>query len=302
MSSFTCSQAERFKRLYATCQHLPSRNVIANLSDKAIKHLAKGLLVAEKLKTVVCLTYKVAWTTQRVVLTNNSSPEPIPSDLGNAKIWRKMEPNKIMGLSRYPANTIRYILKHYFKYMFVRHPLERIYSGYYDKIVYERFIEQHGNYYRQLVPKILKRIRPDLLDQPVESVHLPFYEVLQYIKAGGSDMHFARNYAGRCRACLIKYDYIGKTETFDEDMNYIITQNFPAGRGKGTKRNAAASVSGSSLGSSHIFHKKLEESENITQDLIDHIEKKYAMDFEQFGYKIEKIDGEYYSSCEGGCC
>ena len=89
-----------------------------------------------------------------------------------------MKKNKIKKLSEYNVTKIRHILKTYFKYMFVRHPLDRIHLAYCDKLIYEMFIDTYGNYYWHLVPRILKLVRPDLLNQSLQSIHLPFDDVL----------------------------------------------------------------------------------------------------------------------------
>ena len=296
-----CIQEEQFRRMYKACQMIPTVDLIANMSDAQIKKLSLGyrIYIAGNLKTLACLSYKAAWTTQRIILTNNSSPQPIPGHWPNAFIWKQMEKNGVRELRSYTNVTeIRHILQNYFKFLFVRHPLDRIHSGYYDKLLYEMFIDKHGTYSEYLLPKILRLVRPDLLNQSLESIHLPFVDVLRFIKAGGTDRHFNGNYVNWCSACLIKYDYIGKVETFDKDMNHIITHHFPAGRGKSTHHN----IAGTSLGRNNTYRKKLANTENVTEDPIDHIEGNYATDLKAFGYKIERIDGDYYSSCDGGCC
>ena len=89
-----CSQRERFRVMYESCTKPPSLEDIDTMPDREINTLAKGLYVADNLKTLACISYKAGWTTQRVVLANNSSPDPIPGDLGNKKIWNYLGPNK----------------------------------------------------------------------------------------------------------------------------------------------------------------------------------------------------------------
>ena len=268
------------------------------MSDFEIKALSSGFYVAENLQTLACIHYKVGWTTQRVVLANNSASDPIPTELGNKKIWKYLIPNNVTTLrnEKYSTEDRRYRLKHFFKYMFTRHPLDRILSAYKDKLVIE-MDDGHGSYYKKMLPKILKAVRPELLDKPLESIRLPYKDILRYMQQGGSDMHFKGPYEKQCQPCIVKYDYLAKVETFDNDMNYIIDHQFPYKRGKNTQRNTWAEKKQISM-----FYKELEAYENVSMALVNIPQVKYSRDFEQFGYTTDIIDGKYYATCHGSCC
>ena len=236
--------------------------------------------------------YKVALTKQRDILTNNSAKDPIPQDF--PQVWQLMRENNIAYLDdpKYSVADIRYRLKHFFKYMFVRHPLERILSAYKQKLVIE-MAHGNGNYYKKLLPKILKLVRPGVIQQPLESIRLPFADILRFLKAGGDDIHFTGPYANWCQPCMVKYDYIGKVETFEHDMNAIIERQLPAKRGKGTKKNSSTGT---------LFYKKLVEYKHVPVDLITFVKNKYSKDIAQFGYRFQYVSGSYFATCAGSCC
>ena len=154
-----------------------------------------------------------------------------------------------------------------------------------------------GVYYKSLVPKITDLVRQDLTDTPVDDIRLPFIDILRFLEAGGRDMHFKGPYESNCNPCMLKYDYLGKVETFDHDMNYIIDHQFPLKRGKNTKRNSNLDTKTSS-----VFYKELKEYKHISPLLVKVAMIKYGRDFHQFGYKTDLNGGDYFATCTGSCC
>ena len=99
-------------RMYTACEKVPSIYLIDVISDSDIRCISQAnILVTEKLQPMVCLLFKVGWTTQKVILANNSSPEPIPGDWDNYMIWMTMNKNNIQKLSSYTVEEIRHILR-----------------------------------------------------------------------------------------------------------------------------------------------------------------------------------------------
>ena len=133
------------------------------------------------------------------------------------------------------------------------------------------------------MPSILERIHPDWnvrrTDQ-LDKIRLPFADIVKWLQVGGYDMHTHGPYEHWCLPCQIQYDYIGKVETFDHDMNFIIDKKMK-GRGKNTKNN----VWDEHKDPAHFpFSKVLKEYRNVTLDMLDFLSTKYQKDFEQFGY------------------
>ena len=296
-----CSQEERFARLYSHCPKVPSLDDIDSMTDKEINKLSRWFFVADRLKTLTCMHYKAGWTSQRLILMNNSADnptKPVHTSDGKGQFNGINELNmSYLYDAKWTVEDKRYRLKNYFKYTFVRHPFDRILSGYRDKLVVEMddAYEHTGDYYNVMLPRILKKIKPDLLSQPLETIRLPFSDVVEFIVKGGFDWHFKGSYNDICHHCKLKYDYIGKVETWDNDIGYIIDTHFPKKRGKATKGNVNSEVM-------EVFDKRLREYEDISDEHMEYMDRKYADDFTMFGYKWEKKDDEVYASCDGGCC
>ena len=66
-------------------------------------------------------------------------------DLKEYDVHLRLQSKYLTRLSRFPPQEIQGRIKSYFKFMFVRHPFERVVSGYEDKLVNPK----SRNYHRQ---------------------------------------------------------------------------------------------------------------------------------------------------------
>ena len=266
------------------------------MNDHQIKQLAAHLTVSDTLKTIACIHYKVAFESLTAILVNNSATEMLPT--------RTFIPNIARGyvkpLVQYSTAEIKYRLRNYYKFMFVRHPFDRILSAWRDKLVIE-MEDHHGNYYWQLLPRILQQIHPELIGRAIgkdlNTIQIPFSDILLWLKQGGWDMHFQGPYDKWCHPCVLKYDYIGKTETFEKDIEYII-DNHMTGRGKKTKRNSWSKDEKEK----GAFSKLLKEYRNVSDDMVQFLSDKYLKDFYQFGYTFAREKEDVVIRCTGNCC
>ena len=109
---------------------------------------------------------------------------------------------------------------HSFRAMFVRHPLLRLYSAYNDKIV---GMETH--YINHIRATILKQRQKRNDSRPSCINDVTFEEFLNLVlnehrKNIPNDIHWTP-YWKSCKLCKIPYNFIGKLETFREDINQI---------------------------------------------------------------------------------
>ena len=99
---------------------------------------ARSFVVCDRFKIVSCLNWKTGSSTWQWVFLNNTAPQPLPYDprpdwedtVDEAKRTQRMVP-----LHLYSPAEIRDRLKNYFKFLTVRHPLDRLVSTYVDKLV-----------------------------------------------------------------------------------------------------------------------------------------------------------------------
>ena len=115
----------------------------------------------------------------------------------------------------------------YFSFVFVRHPFERLFSAYRNKL-----LDPHVRMFREeFGSQILRMFRNGLSEKEYASgKDVSFTEFVNYIIA----LHDQNN-SGQfnehwqlintlCSPCMMKYNYIGKMETLEEDAEAILKQ------------------------------------------------------------------------------
>ncbi len=209
-------------------------------------------------------------------------------------------------LHTYTQREIEKRLKSYFKFMFVRNPLERVLSAYRNKM--EKRPQDFKPIYKN---RILRHKYPNMTLAELEKTnHVEFQDFVDYLirswntvkfvdpsvreEHGGYINHPTREqkllypyksevglnrhwdtYSHSCLPCEIKYDFIGKLETFSSDIVAIMK-----GFGNEGCSNLFPSLFKTSTSSSvHEDYFK-----NLTQKQIHDLAQIYANDFELYEY------------------
>ena len=98
-------------------------------------------------------------------------------------------------------------------------------SGYKNKFA----IDNSTIFMREYGPKILKYEGGNVTKERPEHNHVTFRQFLSYLFSNNTKLrhnqHF-ENYAHLCSPCAMKYNFIGKQETFDEDSRYLFSHIF----------------------------------------------------------------------------
>ena len=198
-------------------------------------------------------------------------------------------------LFRHNRSDILMRLHSYYKFAVVRHPLDRLVSGYTDKLA-------GGNeiFERILGSKILGTLRPNASKSEIKrGKGVTFQEYIKYLTyALGADQHF-QNYQDHCHPCIIDYDYIVKLETHETDGKYIINEHL-SGFGADSLVNKHSRRGGATLS------KHLPEFETISSQLLGDITAVYSRDLDMFKYSIGQQNGHVIAVCgsekAGECC
>ncbi|XP_060086237.1 carbohydrate sulfotransferase 10-like [Ylistrum balloti] len=117
-------------------------------------------------------------------------------------------------------NNISSTLKNSTKFLFVRSPYHRLFSGYIDKLY------SPNPYFWSLIGKhIVKKFRNSSVSHNCGH-DVTFQEFLQYA-VHSENTHENQNnhimsYWQLCSPCHVKYDVIGKMETFKNDTEYLL--------------------------------------------------------------------------------
>ncbi|KAM9335590.1 carbohydrate sulfotransferase 12-like [Symphorus nematophorus] len=197
-----------------------------SLEDMTDKEL-NNLIVDDNHGIIYCYIPKVACTNwKRVMFVLNQSeayddPMSIPGDLVHGK-------NQLTHLNSFPRTEMKAKLKHYTKFLFVRHPFVRLISAYRDKFM------KHNEYFYQNFARDILHLYGNQSDPPktvdeafASSVRPSFYNFIQYLldpqteKKQPFEPHW-RQMTRLCHPCLIQYDFIGHQETLQEDAEELL--------------------------------------------------------------------------------
>ncbi|OWF48744.1 carbohydrate sulfotransferase 11-like [Mizuhopecten yessoensis] len=281
-------QKERLATLQQGCHQLESEGVVPN---SVIASQLGHILVDDTYQVMFCYIPKVACTNMKRVflLLTGTMNTTNPLDIKSNDVHFTYDKH-LKYLSDYSSEVeINYRIKSYKKIIFVREPLERLLSAYRNK-----FMEKSEYFHRRFGRRIIKRYREN---PSVSSVELgndvQFIEFIRYItdsstlRREGYNEHWA-HYSGLCHPCLIRYDYIGKYETIDQDIDQILRDlhidqiiKFPA-RGATYKRKKTKDTMADFYGKIPPPHLRL-------------LWKIYVNDYKLFGYPYPEVLQQFLS-------
>lgn len=122
-------------------------------------------------------------------------------------------------LDSLPLQQVLRRLNTYFKFVFVRDPFERLLSAYRNK-----FLKPPSSSFEYLSRKLVKVYRTNTTQRG----GVTFEEFIKYLvdpaRIVPTNSHWQPFYE-LCRPCEMKYDFVGKLSSFNEDTRYILETN-----------------------------------------------------------------------------
>ena len=173
-------------------------------------------------------------------------------------------------ITQYTPDEAENRLNRYYKYVIVRHPLDRVVSAYRDKMLQPDetcYQEEVGDY-------IKKKFRPENDTSVVQ-----FHEFVQYLLTE-DPLTFDRHWMPIqyvCQPCYVDYDYIAKVETLDTDAANIFHQ---------LNASSSALPRLNTHGAVRKDHQYLQYFTNVTYQQFMGLVKLYELDFKLWGYDI----------------
>ncbi|XP_018594466.1 carbohydrate sulfotransferase 8-like isoform X1 [Scleropages formosus] len=129
--------------------------------------------------------------------------------------------NHLKRLDSFDRRGIARRLDTYTKVLFVREPFERLVSAFRDKF------ESPNTYYHPVFGRpIISRYRANASQAALRTgTGVTFKEFMQYLldvhRPVGMDIHW-EHVNQLCSPCLLRYDFIGRFETMEEDANFLL--------------------------------------------------------------------------------
>lgn len=185
-----------------------------SLSPLQRKTLLQHILVNDQYRFLYCYVPKVACSNWKRVM------KVLSGALESVDVNIKMDhQNDLVFLSSLKPEEIRYRLKHYFKFMFVREPMERLLSAYRNKF------GEIQTYQKKYGVEIVKRYRKGMpKDASVSGDDVTFAEFVHYLldeDAERMNEHWMPVY-NLCQPCAVSYDFIGSHEHLEGDAEVVL--------------------------------------------------------------------------------
>lgn len=272
--SYQVLQDIRNRTIRTMCGQKNTPRSIWDLSAGQRRTTLKHILVSDKHRFLYCYVPKVACSNWKRIL------KVLDGTLENVNVKLKMDhKTDLVFLSDLKPDEIRYRLKHYFKFIFVRDPMERLLSAYRNKF------GEIKEYQLKYGVEIVKRYRKN----PGESTgdDVTFSEFLRYLldeEVERMNEHWMPIY-NLCQPCAVKYDFIGSYERLNEDANSVLEQiHAPAFVRFPERQSWYKPVTPEML---HYYLC------STPKGLLKELLPKYILDFSLFAYPLPNITSEF---------
>lgn len=185
----------------------------------------------------------------------------------------------IPSLVNFTNTEVRRMLETYTKFVFVRHPFERLLSAYKNK--FEQSYNSSKYFQSRFGRKIIKTFRSNPSQHSLTNGDdVTFAEFVAYVTSKNSVFNEHWMPIDKlCEPCLVKYDFIGKYETLNTDAQYLLEHvgvddlSFPRIKPSNTSVHLSKYIS------------------QLTYNSIINLYKIYYNDFKLFRYSLQSYLG-----------
>uniref|UniRef100_G3PMS0 Carbohydrate sulfotransferase n=1 Tax=Gasterosteus aculeatus aculeatus TaxID=481459 RepID=G3PMS0_GASAC len=210
-------QEIRNRTIRSVCGQKSMPQDVWSLSALQRRTLLQHVLVNDRHRLLYCYVPKVACSNWKRVL------KVLSGALENVDVSVKMDHRSdLLFLHSLKPEEIRHRLQHYFKFMFVREPMERLLSAYRNKF------GEIESYQRKYGVEIARRYRkPPAKDAAAAATRgddVTFAEFVRYLldeDAERMNEHWMPMY-NLCQPCAVRYDFIGSYERLEADAELVL--------------------------------------------------------------------------------
>ena len=293
MASWMMTQAHRHHLVDTVCENeAVSEDARIEKLMSELSHLQSDTLyVDQQHKVLYCSVPKVACSSWKGVLAsltgapevNGSTPSQI-LEVHNKDFMTKIGLRQLRDYSFAEAIDI---VKHYKKFLMVRHPMERLISAYRDKFIKDNKWTQ--GFHKRYGRRIIRIYRAEPSSQSLQRGHdVTFPEFLSFVTDTRVPEKYRWNphwapYQDLCLPCHINYDYILKYDSFDTDADMLLRRLYHV-------NNSAELFPTRNAQKVNSKHKINELSDGLPKDMIRKFMKLFRRDFRMFGYTLTEDD------------
>lgn len=261
-------------------------------------------------KLVVCVPAKVASTTFKSLLIKNSHQYKHETSRRNISSVHNSDVLLQFGikqLNMFNESQIDEILRSFTKVVVVRHPLERVFSSFREKLTPYRPNKECSSYMQRLGSKIVKKMRGK---QVKCGDDVTFEEFMSYLATEAyvrKDSHW-RPIDVVCRPCHIEYDHVLRLETGHSDVRFFVEEILKEKSVASTDehQNQREVLSEEEL-EKNDFKKRRVEFANVSASSFATVRKHYENSMRLFGYssvltREGMMTSCMYNSTGNTCC
>ncbi|NXN97072.1 CHSTE sulfotransferase, partial [Rhinopomastus cyanomelas] len=268
-------QEVRNRTIAAVCGQRAMPRSVWQLPAGQRRTVLRHLLVSDRYRFLYCYVPKVGCSNWKRVL------KVLGGALGSVHAALKMDHRSgLVFLGDLRPDEIRYRLEHYFKFLFVRDPMERLLSAYRNKF------GEIEEYQRRYGLEIVRRYREGGAGASAGD-DVTFSEFLRYLldeDAERMNEHWMPIY-NLCQPCAVRYDFIGSYERLNADADYVLERVRSPPFVRFPERQAwYKPVTAETL---HYY--LCNTRRRLIQDLLP----KYILDFSLFAYPLPNITSEF---------
>ena len=185
------------------------------------------------------------------------------------------------------------ILANYQKVMAVRHPLDRLYSMYFNKLR-QPPAKNAPDYQKKFGLPIALALRPKGKTKGLKRVtDITFHEFVTYFSRHpemARDIHLKKS-ADWCQMHVMDYDYFMKLETVDTDEKIFIENIMKEKQFKDFHLNKVSSNSQDGWAQNN-FTKLMKAYNGLDKDVFNRVKSFYQIDMDLFGYDASMQDNK----------
>ncbi|NWI65473.1 CHSTE sulfotransferase, partial [Todus mexicanus] len=264
----------RNRTIRAVCGQRAMPRSVWELPPGQRRTVLRHLLVSDKYRFLYCYVPKVACSNWKRIL------KVLDGALESVDVKMKMDhKSDLVFLGDMKPDEISYRLKNYYKFIFVRNPMERLLSAYRNKF------GEIKEYQQKYGVEIVRRYRKNGGNSAGDDV--TFSEFLRYLldeEVERMNEHWMPIY-NLCQPCAVRYDFIGSYERLNADANYVLERvqspsfvRFPE------RQSWYKPVTAETL---HYYLC------NTQRRLIKDLLPKYILDFSLFAYPLPNVTSEF---------
>ena len=173
-------------------------------------------------------------------------------------------------------------LRHYTKFLVVRHPLDRLLSAYYN------IVHKSSNGLGP-GPAVIRALELKYKTQRSKLTLTQFVDFLTSTKPVPASVLYDRHYdtfAHACDVCNIHYDYVIRHETMGDDATEVLNMlGFPADYFRHAEKVHPGTRRSYTLG---LGEKYLYEYNNVPRSKLKKLLRRYQVDMNVFGYGFDE--------------